>query len=164
MAEREECSRGGETEGGIETRSERGRGPPGSCFSEVSTPDKVFMTLGQFSADIQELHATRPLMKVSWLRSSEPQRLSWSKPTFSTSCCYCTSDWEPQHQPGRLISHNVQPLLAGILPALMERNYCRKPLIYNTEDIYGGMECWPVRFWIHLKRKLMCGKLHKTYQ
>lgn len=37
----------------------------GKCFAEVSAVDKVFMTLGQFSADIQELHATRPLMKVS---------------------------------------------------------------------------------------------------
>lgn len=41
------------------------RAPPGSCFAEVSTLDKVFMTLGQFSADIQELHATGPLMKLS---------------------------------------------------------------------------------------------------
>lgn len=111
---REECSRGGETEGGMETGGERRRGPPGSCFAEVSTPDKVFITLGQFSADIQELHATRPLMKVSWPNSTEPLRLSWSKSTFSTSCCDCTSDWEPQHQPGRLINHNVQPLLPGM--------------------------------------------------
>ncbi|CAB1447092.1 unnamed protein product [Pleuronectes platessa] len=42
-----------------------GHRAPGKCFAEVSAADKVFMTRGQFSADIQELHATGPLMKVS---------------------------------------------------------------------------------------------------
>lgn len=54
---------GGDAEVG--TQRGRERKPPGSCFTEVSAVDKVFMTLGQFSADTQELHATSPLMKVS---------------------------------------------------------------------------------------------------
>lgn len=40
-------------------------GPLGSCLAEVSAPDKVFMTLGQFTADAEEVHATGPLMEVS---------------------------------------------------------------------------------------------------
>lgn len=40
-------------------------GPLGSCLAEVSVPDKVFMTLGQFTADAEEVHATGPLMEVS---------------------------------------------------------------------------------------------------
>lgn len=59
-----EQERGGRWERGMETECEEKRAP-GRCFAEVSAVDKVFMTLGQFSADIQELHATGPLMKVS---------------------------------------------------------------------------------------------------
>lgn len=52
-------------DGEVGTQRGREREPLGRCFAEVSAVDKVFMTLGQFSADTQELHATSPLMKVS---------------------------------------------------------------------------------------------------
>lgn len=42
----------------------KGKRAPGSSFAEVSSVDEVFMTLGQISADIQQLHATGQLMKV----------------------------------------------------------------------------------------------------
>lgn len=64
-------AKGSETqeEAGGKVKAGQGAGveesPPGELFAEVSTLDKVFMTLGQFSADIQELHATGPLMKLS---------------------------------------------------------------------------------------------------
>ena len=73
MPEKERVCGGGEKESEREgevgerrrdTESE-GKRALGSCFAEVSAVDKVFMTLGQFSADIQELHMTRQLMKVS---------------------------------------------------------------------------------------------------
>lgn len=63
---------GGETEsriegvgGGAREIESESEGALGRCFAEVSAVDKVFMTLGQFSADIQELHTTGPPMKVS---------------------------------------------------------------------------------------------------
>lgn len=58
--ERQRAGERGRRERGRETESESERAL-GRCFAEVSAVDKVFMTLGQFSADIQELHT----MKVS---------------------------------------------------------------------------------------------------
>lgn len=45
-------------------------GPPGTCLAYVSALDKVLMTLGQFTAYVQEAHANGPHMKVSWAISS----------------------------------------------------------------------------------------------
>lgn len=69
-------------------RQREAKRAPGRCFTEVSAVDKLFMTLGQFSADIQELDATRPLMKVWWPNSSVPPWLSQSNSTFSMSHYY----------------------------------------------------------------------------
>lgn len=109
--ERRDLDRG---EGGREGKRALGR-----CFAEVSALDKVFMTLGRFSADIQELHATRPLMKVSWPNST---------------VCHCSlaaAAPRPAHHiitatastslPGRLINSK---LLLGWYSTAFVRSFC----------------------------------------
>lgn len=125
---------------GMETEWE-GKRAPGRCFAEVSAVDKVFMTLGQFSADIQELHATRPLMKVSWPNSTVCHcGLVGATPQSAHHIIIATaraSDWDKYYHPGFLINSNFTCLDILHVHAWCKAKSQTRKLVRNHEKSQG---------------------------